>query len=130
MNLQEQIRLDMVSAMKNREAETLSLLRVVAGEFGRIGKELTDEQVVKVLRKMVENATELGNLNEVKILDKYLPKMLGEGQIKEIIAGIINKNGFAGIKDMGKVMAELKKVPVASQIDGKIASGFVKEMLS
>jgi len=133
MNLQEQIRLDMVSAMKNREVETLSLLRVVAGEFGRKmnnGIQLPDDQVIAILRKMVENATELGNLNEVKILEKYLPQMLGDGQVKVIIAGIINKNGFAGIKDMGKVMAELKNVPVASQIDGKTASGFVKEMLS
>ena len=130
MNLQEQIRLDMVSAMKNRDSETLSLLRVVAGEFGRVGKDLTDEQVTKVLKKMVENAKEMGNLNEVKILDKYLPQMLGDGQVKIIIAKIINENGFSGIKDMGKVMAEIKKLPNSSLIDGKMASNVVKEILS
>ena len=130
MNLQEQIRLDMVNAMKTKDSERLSLLRVVAGEFSRVGKELSDEQVLKVLKKLVENANEMGNISEINILEKYLPKMLGDDEVKIIISNIINENGFSGIKDMGKVMGELKKLDVASQIDGKKSSTFVKEMLS
>ena len=129
MSLQTQIREDMVNAMKSRDTETVSLLRVVAGEFGRIGKDLSDEEATKVIRKMVENAKELGNQGEVDILDKYLPKMLGEQQIKVLVAGIIQSNSFAGMQDMGKVMGEIKKLPSAAQIDGKIASQFTRELL-
>jgi len=130
MTLQEQIKNDMVNAMKSKNTEELSLLRVVSGEFSRIGKELTDEQSIKVLRKMSENAKEQGNNDEVKILEKYLPQMLDENQIKNIITEIINVNKFSGMKDMGKVMGKIKTLPVASQIDEKTASTIVKEMLS
>ena len=130
MNLQKQIREDMIAAMKSRDTETVSLLRVVAGEFGRIGKDLTNEQVIKVLKKMSENAKELGNLNEILILKKYLPEMLGKQQTRTIIGGIIQKNQYGGMKDMGKVMRTLKTHPMSTQIDGKIASGIVKELLS
>lgn len=130
MNLQVQIREDMLVAMKSRNTETVSILRVVAGEFGRIGKEVSDDDAIKVIRKMVENAKEMGNQDEVEILDKYLPQMLAEGQIKVIVAGLINKHGFSGMQDMGKVMGEIKKLPSAAQIDGKIASGIVRELLS
>lgn len=129
MSLQQQIKDDMVNAMKNKETAKVLLLRVVIGEFSRVGKDLTDEQVLKVIRKMSENAKTLGDVGEMGILDEYLPKMLGEGQIKIIIADIINRNGFSGMKDMGKVMGAIKQIPVASQIDGKIASEIVREML-
>jgi len=130
MSLQTQIREDMIAAMKSRDTETVSLLRVVAGEFGRVGKDLSDEEALKVLRKMSENATELGNLEEVEILDKYLPQMLGEFQLKTIIGGIIQKNQYSGMQDMGKVMGTLKSHPMTAQIDGKIASQITRELLS
>ena len=130
MNLQKQIREDMLAAMKSRDTETVSLLRVVAGEFGRIGKDLTNEQVIKVLKKMSENAKELGNLNEILILKKYLPEMLEEQQTRTIIGGIIQKNQYNSMKDMGKVMGTVKTHPMSTQIDGKLASRIVKELLS
>jgi uncharacterized protein YqeY len=130
MTLHEKINSDMISAMKSRDRETLELLRVVKGEFGRVGKDLSDEQAIPVLRKMVENAKELGNQGEVLILEKYLPEMLGEMQIKVIIAGIIQKNGYSGMQDMGKVMNEVKTLRTASQIDGRLASQITKDLLS
>ena len=130
MSLQTQIKEDMVNAMKSRNTEVVSLLRVVAGEFERISKDLSDEEATKVIRKMSENAKELGNQGEVDILDKYLPQMLGEGQIKVIVAGLINKHSFSGMQDMGKVMVEIKKLPTVAQIDGKVASQIVRELLS
>jgi len=130
MSLQTQIKEDMVAAMKARNTEVVSLLRVVAGEFGRVGKELSDEEALKVLRKMSENATELGNQGEVDILDKYLPKMLGELQIKTIVGGIISANKFTGMPDMGKAMGIIKNHPMSAQIDGKIASQIARELLT
>jgi len=123
----------MVKAMKERNQDVVSILRVVAGEFGRemkSSKELSDEAAIAVIKKMVENAKSLGNDGEVEILEKYLPQMLGENQIKIIIAGIINKHGFSGMKNMGEVMKILKSLPNATQIDGKFASSVVKEFLT
>ena len=133
MSLQSQIRNDMVAAMKNRDRDTVDLLRVVAGEFGREmnnGIELQDDQVVAILKRMVKDAKTMGNHGEVEILDKYLPSMLEETQIKTIVAGIIQKNGYSGIQNMGKVMGTLKNHPMTAQIDNKIASRFTKELLT
>ena len=134
MSLQSKIREDMVAAMKLRDRDTVDLLRVVAGEFGREMKdvriELTDNQAISILKKMKENAIELGNLNEVEILDKYLPQMLGELQVKTIVGGIIQKNGYTEMRDMGKVMGTLKTHPMTAQIDGKLASQITKELLA
>lgn len=130
MTLHEKINSDMISAMKSRDRDTVDLLRVVKGEFGRVGKDLSDDQAIPIIKKMVENAKELGNQGEVDILDKYLPQMLGENQIKVIVAGLINKHGFSGMKDMGKVMVEVKSLRSASQIDGKLASQITKDLLS
>lgn len=116
MTIQEQITKDMVRSMKERNLEKTSLLRVVMGEFGRTGKEISDEDAIKIIRKMSENAAELNNDFEVKVLEAYLPQMLGENQIKVIVAGLINKHGFSGMKDMGKVMQEIKKLPVSPRL--------------
>ncbi len=133
MGLQKQIREDMVSAMYAGDNEVRDLLRVVAGEFSRImenGIELPDEQVVVILKRMKKDAITMDNLNEVEILEKYLPAMLSEAQIRTIVAGIIQKNGYSVMQDMGKVMGTLKTHPMTAQIDNKIASQITKEILS
>jgi len=130
MTLQEQIKKDMVNAMKEKKQDELALLRVVSGEFSRIGKELTDEQSIKVLRKMSDNAKEQGNEGEVKILSKYLPEMFDYGQTRTLIALMIENNGFSGMKDMGKVMGMVKTHEKSHCFDGKLTSSIVKEMLS
>ena len=130
MTIQEQIRTDMIQSMKAKTIGVTSILRVVAGEFGRIGKEVSDEQAIKIIRKMHENALELGDKIEAEILEKYIPSMLEPIQIKTIVAGIIRNKGFSGMQDMGKVMGEIKKLPMASQIDGKLSSSIVRELLS
>lgn len=133
MGLQAKIREDMVAAMKSKDRETVDLLRVVAGEFARemkTGKELFDDEAIKVIRKMSENAKELGNDGEVVILKKYLPEMLTEAQIRLAVNSIITEMGYSTMKDMGAVMSEIKKLGTAPQIDGKIASQITRELLS
>lgn len=135
MTLQDRIKTDMVNAMKSKNKDVLGLLRVVTAEFPRcdyykdVSKDLPDNEVIKILRKMSANAEEFGNQNEIDILEKYLPIMLDSNQIGFIVNDIIVTNSFSGMKDMGKVMGEIKKLTVASQIDGKISSKIVKEML-
>ena len=130
MTVHETINEDMISAMKSRDRDTVELLRVVKGEFGRVGKDLSDDQAVPIIRKMVENAKELGNHGEVEILKEYLPEMLGEFQIKTIVGGIISKNKYQGMQDMGKVMSTIKNHPMSTRIDGKLASQITRELLT
>ena len=112
MSLQTQVKEDMVSAMKSRDKETLSILRVLLGEF---------------LRVKDENGN---SVKTVGILGKYLPVMLGEFQIKTIVSGIIHANQYSGMQDMGKVMGTLKTHPIAAQIDNKLASQITRELLT
>jgi uncharacterized protein YqeY len=128
MKLQEKIKADLVTAMKNKDENVKSLLRVVIGEINRVGKDISDDELVKIIRKMKENASEMGNTNEVEILNTYLPVMLEPKQLEILIKGIINKNGYDGMKDMGKVMKELRD-NYGSTYDGKLASEIVKNNL-
>ncbi|NJO62627.1 MAG: GatB/YqeY domain-containing protein [Richelia sp. RM2_1_2] len=56
MNIQKQIKQDLKTAMVNNDMAIKSILRVLLGEFDRVGKEVTDDQAVGVIKKMVENA--------------------------------------------------------------------------
>jgi uncharacterized protein YqeY len=137
MSLQEQIKADMVVAMKANQRVKLTFLRVISGELAtnekRKEKEKLDEQ--DILKKMAKNAKEAVKLVadfELEILDKYLIKvvMLEETQLKTVVAGIIQACGYSGMKDMGKVMGELKNLASAPQIDMKLANGIVRELLT
>ena len=62
------------------------------------------------------------------IIEEYLPNQLGEEDLREMIKNVIQEQGAAGIKDMGKVMKGLM-VKAKGQVDGKTANNIVKEML-
>ncbi len=62
-------------------------------------------------------------------LDNYLPKMLNEDDIKNIVSTIISENNISGVQIWAKVMMEIKKHPNSTMIDNKIASNIVKELL-
>jgi uncharacterized protein YqeY len=129
MKLQEKINQDLKNAMISKDIEKRDLLRVVIGEMNRVGKEVTDENVIKIIRKMQENAIQLNNKIEEEILDIYLPKMLSNEDLEKIISNIMTINNFSTIKDTGKIMSELK-VKYPSQYDGKIASDIVRTKLA
>lgn len=129
MTIQEQIRLDMVNSMKVKNTEKTSLLRVVSGEFAREGKEVSNEQAIKIIRKMVANASDLKNDKEVEILSIYLPKMLNPKEIKVIVKNIIETNNLTE-KDMGRTMGLLKNCKESNLIDMKVASQIAKEILT
>ena len=115
---------------KEKNNQTKELLKVVIAELSRYpSKEVPDEEVLRIIKKMKANAIECGNLHEVAILDHYLPQMMSEDELKIYIKNIIDNFGF-GVKDMGKVMQYLKQDEKASVIDNKIASKIVKELLS
>jgi uncharacterized protein YqeY len=65
---------------------------------------------------------------EIKVIERFLPKQLGEDETKEIIKNIMAEIGASSIKDMGKVMAELK-AKYAGQVDMGKASALIKTLL-
>jgi uncharacterized protein YqeY len=127
MNIQEKINVDLKNSILNKNDNEKSLLRVIIGEFNRIGKDCSDEQCIKILKKMMENAKLLNNQIEIDILVKYLPKELNSDELEILIHQIISNNSITSIKEMGKVMAELKKS--GNIYDGKIASDIIKKLL-
>jgi len=125
MTVQEKVQNDLKDAMKSGKKEEVSLLRVLIGEFNRTGKELSDEQALKVINKMAKNARNLNNMGEFAILDHYIPNTLSEEDTKILILDIITENNYSGMKDMGKVMKQLRR----PDIDTKLASDLVKRVL-
>ena len=132
MVLQEKIKKEMLSAMKAKETEKLSFLRVLSGELStnnkRTGKEKLDE--LQIIRKMSNNAKELGNLVEVEMLSEYLPKMLEPKEIKVIVKNIIDVNGYSTMKEMGQIMGKIKQCKESTKIDMKSANIFIRELLT
>ena len=130
MKLQEILRKDLELSIQNKDNSTKELLKVVLSEISRgKDKEVSDDEVVKIIRKMKDNAVLCNNIQEIPILDRYLPKILDESDTVNIIKGIISKGEYTSIKDMGLVMGEIKRHPLGSQIDGKLASGIVRQIL-
>ena len=129
MTIHERINEDMISAMKSKNKDILSLLRVVKGEFGRVGKDLTDEQSLPIIKKMVQNAKELNNMDEVHILEVYLPQQMDELELKRVCMNYIMNQPSPSMKMMGQVMGYLKE-NFGGQYDGKLASSIVRELLS
>ena len=106
-------------------------------------KETDDEDVKKLLKKMVKQRTESIDIykknnrsdlleveqNEYDILTSFLPKQLNEEDTKKICEETISKLGAASIKDMGKVMGELKKQH-SDEIDFAKAGTLLKQLLN
>lgn len=128
MKLQEKIHSDLKNAMINKDNHRKDLLRVLIGEINREGKELSDERIIKIIKKMSENALIMNNQLEIDILSEYLPKMLTEQEIDIIISEFIMNNNITDIKQMGLIMKFLKD-KYGTLIDGKIANSIIKEKL-
>lgn len=146
MSLMESITNDLTSALKSGQKGRLLILRMVKSAIknGEIEKRdpLNDDEVSAVLRTFAKRAKdsieqfskagrkELAEQEkeELAIIEEYLPKQLGEDDLRGMIKDIIHEQGAVGIKDMGKVMKALM-VKAKGQVDGKIANNIVKEIL-
>ena len=113
MKLQEQIKKDLTLAMKEKNEEKKETLRVVLGEFGRQEKkELTDEEAVKVLQKLIKSEKETlekkglaENSTFIQIIEHYLPKLATDEEIKEWIHQHIDLSEFKNkMQAMGPIM--------------------------
>jgi hypothetical protein len=112
MTIQEQIKKDLMIAMKEKDEEKKSALRIIMGEFGRgEKKELTDDDAVKVLKKLVKSERETleqsgkqGDNRYIEILESYLPKMATDEDIRAWITANIDfskyKNKMQAMRDI------------------------------
>lgn len=148
MSIKDQILNDMKSAMKARDMQTVSALRMVNSalknkEIEVRPQELTDQDVIGVIKKLskqrkdsIEQFQKAGRddlvaneQNELSVLEKYLPALMSEDQIKEVVLASINELGANSMKDMGKVMQAVTAKTQGSA-DNKIVSQIVKAHLS
>ena len=152
MALKETIETEYKNALKIKDKIKISTYRLIlssikdldiANRSGPNKKETDDEDIKKLLKKMVKqrsesidiykknNRTDLLEVeqNEYDILIGFLPKQLGEEETKKVCSEIISKVGASSIKDMGKVMGELKK-NYADEIDFAKAGPLIKELLN
>ena len=113
MNLQKQIKRDLTAAIKAKDGEKKDTLRVILGEFGRLDKkELSDDEVVKILQKLMKSEKEVlekkGDETDsrfIKIIENYLPKMATEADITKWIKQNIDFSEFKNkMQAMGLIM--------------------------
>ena len=152
MSLRESVESDYKTALKSKDKNKISTYRLILSSIkdldivnrsGPNKKETDDEDIKKLLKKMVKqraesidiykknNRTDLLEVeqNEYDILTSFLPKQLSEDETKKICADVISKIGANSLKDMGKVMGELKKTH-ADEIDFSKAGSMIKELLN
>jgi hypothetical protein len=152
MSLRDKIETDYKNALKSKDKNKISTYRLIlAGvkdldiqnRSGPQKKETDDEDVKKLLKKMIKQRSESievykkNNRNdlleieqgEVLVLSEYLPKQLSDDETKKICLEIISSTGASSIKDMGRVMGELKK-KYADTIDFSKAGAILKELLN
>ena len=151
MPLKETIETEYKNALKAKDKIKISTYRLILSSIkdldisNRAGpnkKDTDDEDIKKLLKKMVKQRAESIDIykkndrkdlleveqNEHDILIGFLPKQLSEEQTKKICGEVISKLGTNSIKDMGKVMGELKKLH-ADEIDFAKAGPLIKELL-
>lgn len=149
MNLQTQINQDLVQSIKNKDSETLMVLRMLkaaisnaAVQAGNINSELSDEKVISLIRKQISqrkdsivqfekagrNELAQNEKNEIVVLEKYLPASLTEQQIQELVEKTISELGATSKKDLGKV---IKTVTEKTQgaVDGKTVASVAGKIL-
>ena len=145
--MRERILNDLVSAMKNKDKETLTVLRMVKGaiQLEEINKkqELNDEDVIAVLSKQIKTRKEsilefekagrtdlIEQTNkEIEILNKYMPEQLSEEEVLKVIDDAFNELKPEKPSDMGKLMGFLTP-KLKGKADMSFVSKTIKEKLS
>ena len=140
---------DMKTAMKSGDKERLGTIRLIQSAIKDMdiamrgqGKETSDADILGLLAKMVKQREESAKVYveggrpeladkekaEIEIIKHYQPTQLSDAESEAAIKKVIAATGAAGIKDMGKVMAELRAA-YAGQMDFGKASGMIKALL-
>ena len=152
MSLKETIETEYKNALKLKDKAKISTYRLILSSIkdldisnrsGPNKKETDDEDIKKLFKKMVKQRAESIEIykknnrsdllkveqSEYDIITSFLPKQLSEEETKKICEDLISKLGASSIKDMGKVMGELKKQH-SDEIDFSKAGALLKQLLN
>ena len=147
MNFINKIKADMYSVMKDGVKYKSTILRSTLAKLkdAEINnkKPISDKQCILIIKTMIKQRKESFNLylkgdredlaniekKEYEILESYIPEIMSENEIKNIVIDAIKDSNATKINEMGKVMSLVMKIG-GDQIDGKIANKFVRELLS
>ena len=152
MILREKIESDYKNALKSKDKNKISTYRLILSGIkdldinnrsGPNKKDTDDEDIKKLLKKMIKQRSESIEVykknnrndlleieeNEVNVLSEYLPKQMSEEETISICKQIIEKTGANSIKEMGKVMGELKQ-NYSDTIDFSKAGALIKDLLT
>ncbi len=150
MSLKKQIEDKLNEALKAKDKNTYPTLRLIVSAIkdaeiaGRSKgqKEIKDSDITGILKKMIKQRnescevykkaqrTELfdNEIKEINVISTFLPKQLSEEETKKICEEVIKSVGASSMKDMGKVMGELKSKH-ANTLDFSKVSGIIKGLL-
>ncbi len=142
MSLTDIIRKDMFNASKEGNSTNVDILKLVLAEIKNeeisLGKQLSDEDVLKVLRKQekkikdsISDFTKMERedlvskeTQQLEVVEKYLPKLMTEDEIEGVVSKILLDSGIQGIQSMGLVMGMAMK-----ELNGKADGNTVKEIV-
>lgn len=151
MSKRAEITTAMKDAMRAKDEMTLSTTRLMLSKMKDLDIEdrvkgnadgIGDAQILSMLQGMVKQRQESAKVyregnrpelaekeeNEIAVIEKFLPSQLSDAEIEKVVADIIAKTGATSVKDMGKIMAELK-ANYAGQLDMGKAGGVIKAKL-
>lgn len=150
MSLRDRLQSALKDAMKAKEADRLSALRLInaaikdreIAQRGEGAAEVTDADLLSVLGKMVKQRQESARiyeeggrlelaekeLAEIRVIEEFLPRQLSAEEVARAIDAAVAETGATGLRDMGKVMAALK-AKYTGQMDFAAAGAAIKARL-
>ena len=152
MDLRNELNTELKKAMRERDQLAVSTIRLIMAAIKEkdiqlrtqgANEQATDQDILSLLQSMIKQREESVRTymegaredlaareeDEIRIIKRFLPEQLGEEDLDKAVSDIITETGAKDIKDMGKVMAELKS-RYSGQIDMGRASKLVKEKLA
>ncbi len=147
MNLKERLQKDLKEAMKAKDTFKRDTIRFLMSAIKQVEvdtrKELSDEDIVKIIQKSVKQREEAAaqykeggrddlyekEIKEAELLRTYLPAQLSDEELEKELKAIIEETGATSMKDMGKVMGAATK-RLAGRADGKRINEVVKKLLA
>ncbi len=149
MTLEDKVMAAIKDAMKSKNQARLRGLRAIKSAIllaktdKNYSGEISDEQEVKILQKLVKQRKDSLEIyekqgredlakterEEIEVIEAYLPAMMGEDEIKAKVESLISESGASSMQDMGKVMGLASKA-FAGKADMKLVSALVRQMLA
>ena len=150
--MRDEINQALKTAMKAGDKRRVGTLRLInatikdrdLGIGGAVptGDRISDQEILGLLQKMIkqrresiETYSQAGRQDlvdqeaaEIAVIEEFMPKQMGEDEVRAAVAKVIGEIGAAGLKDMGRTMAEIK-TRYAGQMDFSKASAIVKDLL-